>query len=156
MMTISNIYGQAETKKKALSRTTTVRTEIRSDISIIWALLTNGPDLPRWNSTITQLEGDIQLGSKIKLRSILDDKRVFKLKIKELVPEKKLVWGDGKGNRVYTLTEQPNGLILFEMTEKIGGLMFPMYAKFIPSFDQVFEQFASDLKREAELIANMP
>lgn len=38
------------------------------------------------------------------------------------------------------------------MTEKIGGLMFPMYAKMIPSFDQSFDQFASDLKKEAEKI----
>ena len=40
------------------------------------------------------------------------------------------------------------------MTEKIGGLMFPMYAKMIPSFDQSFEQFASDLKKESETIMN--
>jgi hypothetical protein len=38
------------------------------------------------------------------------------------------------------------------MTEKIGGLMFPMYAKYIPSFDESFEQFAADLKKEAEII----
>jgi hypothetical protein len=36
------------------------------------------------------------------------------------------------------------------MTEKIGGLMFPMYARYIPPFDGSFERFAADLKRQAE------
>lgn len=40
------------------------------------------------------------------------------------------------------------------MTEKIGGLLFPMYAKYILSFDKSFEQFAADLKKEAEIIHN--
>jgi hypothetical protein len=38
------------------------------------------------------------------------------------------------------------------MNEKIGGFMFPMYAKYIPPFDQAFEQFALGLKKEAEII----
>ena len=40
------------------------------------------------------------------------------------------------------------------MIEKIGGFMFPMYAKHIPPFDQSFEQFARDLKTESETIMN--
>jgi len=36
------------------------------------------------------------------------------------------------------------------MTEKIGGLLFPVYGRFIPPFDDAFEQFAADLKKEAE------
>lgn len=61
----------------------------------------------------------------------------------------KLVWGDALGERVYTLTKNHNG-VLFNMTEKIGGLMFPLFAKKIPSFDASFEQFAADLKKAAE------
>ena len=40
------------------------------------------------------------------------------------------------------------------MNEKIGGPLFPLFAKMIPSFDQSFEQFASDLKKESETIMN--
>jgi hypothetical protein len=36
------------------------------------------------------------------------------------------------------------------MTEKIGGPLFPLFAKMIPPFDDSFEKFASDLKQEAE------
>lgn len=145
--------GKARTTKKTFSRETSVSTLINADAAILWALLTNAADYPRWNSTIISLEGSIQEGEKIKLKSTLDEKRTFKLKVKELVSLKKLVWGDGKGQRVFLLEAQPDGKVVFHMTEKIAGLMFPMYAKYIPPFDASFEQFAQDIKREAEAIA---
>ena len=143
---------KAATIKKTFSRETSVSIEIAADPAIVWALLTKASDYPRWNSTITSIEGQIVLGQKIKLKSTLDAKRVFTLKIKEFDPNKKLVWGDGKGNRIYTITPNSNGTVTFSMDEKIGGLMFPMYAKYIPSFDASFDQFAADLKKEAEAI----
>ncbi len=145
--------GKAKTVRKTFSRETTVSINIQADPTIVWALLTNASDYPRWNSTVTSIEGDIALGEKIKLRSILDAKRTFKLKVKEFETEKKLVWGDGQGNRIYVITKNGDGTVRFSMTEKIGGLLFPMYAKMIPPFDESFEKFASDLKKESELIS---
>jgi len=145
---------RASTVKKAFSRETSVSTSIKADLAIVWALLTNASDFPRWNSTVTALEGEISEGGKIRLRSVLDEKRTFKLKIKKLIPEKTMVWGDGKGNRIYEISQGTGNTVIFSMSEKIGGLMFPMYAKYIPSFDEVFDQFATDLKNEAESIQN--
>lgn len=147
--------GKATTVKTTFHRETSVSIEIKTDPTIVWALLTKASDYPRWNSTVTSIEGNIALGEKIKLKSILDAKRTFKLKVKEFEVEKKLVWGDGQGSRLYTITKNVNGTITFSMTEKIGGLMFPMYAKMIPSFDQSFDQFASDLKKESETIRSV-
>ncbi len=155
IMTTTSAMGQngkAATTKKTFSRETTVDIDIQADPTIIWALLTNAADYPRWNSTITSMEGTIELGQKIRLMSTLDDKRTFKLKVKEWEAEKRLVWGDGKGKRVFLLSPQGEGVVRFTMTEKIGGLMFPLYAKYIPPFDESFEQFAADLKLEAETI----
>ena len=144
--------GKASTIKTTFHRETSVSIDIKADPATVWALLTRAPDYPRWNTTVTSIEGKIALGEKIKLKSTLDAKRVFKLKIKEFVPENRLVWGDGKGSRVYTITNNNNGTLTFNMTERIGGFMFPMYAKYIPSFDASFDQFASDLKKEAEKV----
>jgi len=152
MTTTAVMAQKANTIKKTFSRETTVSINIDADASIVWTLLTNASDFPRWNSTVVSLEGEIKLGEKIQLKSTLDEKRTFKLKVKELEPEKKMVWGDGKGNRVYTITKNGNG-VTFTMTEKIGGLMFPLYAKYIPPFNESFEQFAADLKKEAETIS---
>ncbi|MFZ1528273.1 MAG: SRPBCC domain-containing protein [Ferruginibacter sp.] len=146
--------GKAITSKKIFSRQTSVSTSIRADASIIWALLTNAVDFSRWNSTVISVEGNIAPGETIRLRSVLDAKRLFKLKVKEFVPGQKLTWGDTMGKRDYLLENGPGGTTLFSMTEKIGGPLFPLFAKMIPSFDRSFEQFAADLKKEAESIMN--
>lgn len=145
--------GKATTTKKTFSRTTEISTTINADASIVWSLLTNASDFSRWNSTVVSIEGDIQEGSKIKLKSTLDPNRTFKLKVKEMVTNKKLVWGDAMGKRTYTIDPTSNG-VQFTMSETIGGPIFPLFASKIPSFDASFEQFAADLKKEAEVIAS--
>jgi uncharacterized protein YndB with AHSA1/START domain len=144
--------GKAVTNKTMFSRETTVSVDIKANPSIVWALITRASDFPRWNSTIVSIKGEIRVGETIELKSTLDEKRTFKLKVREFVPEKRLVWGDAMGNRVYTLDKSSGGRVQFTMTEKIGGPLFPLYAGYIPSFDESFEQFARDLKKEAETI----
>ena len=153
-MTRNTQPGKATTIKTTFSRETSISIEIKADANTIWTLLTNAADYPRWNPTVISIEGNIALNQKINLKSTLDPKRTFKLKVKEVEPEKRLVWGDGQGNRIYTLTKSDKELVTFSMTEKIGGLMFPLYANYIPPFDKSFEQFASALKIEAEIINN--
>lgn len=143
--------GKATTIRKTFSRETSVSTPIQADPAIVWALLTNAADFPRWNSTVVSLKGEIRQGGDLELKSTLDEKRVFKLKVKEFEPEKRLVWGDNMGSRVYTITKSGTGVI-FTMAERIGGPLFPLFAGFIPSFDESFERFTADLKKEAESI----
>lgn len=142
-------HGKATTIKKTFSRTTSISTDIKAEASTIWALLTNASEFANWNSTVISLEGSIASKGKIRLVSTLDPKRTFKLKVKEMVENEKLVWGDAMGARTYTLSPSSNGTV-FSMTEKIGGPMFPLFAKMIPPFDESFEQFAADLKQAAE------
>ena len=144
--------GKAKTTKTTFSRETSVSTTIGADPAIVWALLTLASDFPRWNSTVTSIKGDIREGETIELKSTLDEKRTFKLKIKEFVPEKRLVWGDSQGSRVYSIDKGSGNRVSFTMSEKIGGLLFPLFSNYIPPFDKSFEQFAADLKREAESI----
>lgn len=149
-MATTSTNGKATTVKKTFSRETSVSININASAAKVWALLTNAANYSKWNSTVTSLEGNIALGETIHLKSILDEKRVFKLKVKEFQPEKRLVWGDFQGNRVYELSDNGNGTLTFSMNEKIGGLMFPLFAKYIPPFDASFEKFAADLKAKAE------
>ena len=153
-MTTAASNGKAVTTKKIFSRETTVSIDIQADRSIIWALLTNANDFPRWNSTVISIEGIIAQGEKIKLKAKLDPKREFKMKVKEFEADTRLVWGDAMGNRVYTLKDIGTNLTNFTMTEKIGGPLFPLFGKMIPPFDETFEQYAIDLKNEAETISN--
>jgi uncharacterized protein YndB with AHSA1/START domain len=88
---------KANTIRKTFSRETSVSVDIQADPKTIWSLLTNAENYPKWNSTVISIDGKIALGEKIQLKSYLDPKRVFKLSVKELEPEKRLVWGDAMG-----------------------------------------------------------
>lgn len=143
--------GKAVTTKKTFSRETRVSVRVEAAPSIVWALLTRASDYPRWNSTVVSITGEIKSGGSIELKSTLNEKRTFKLKVKEFVPEKRLVWGDAMGSRVYTLEKSGKG-VQFTMSEKIGGPLFPLFAGMIPPFDESFDKFAADLKKEAEAI----
>jgi uncharacterized protein YndB with AHSA1/START domain len=144
--------GKSNTTKKPFSRETSVSIDIHADPGIVWALLTNAADYPRWNSTVTSLKGEIKEAETIELKSILDKKRTFKLKVKEFKPNSRLVWGDSQGNRVYSIDKGSGEHVRFTMTEKIGGPLFPLFASYIPPFDETFDRFAADLKKEAETI----
>lgn len=144
--------GKATTIKKTFSRSTGIEQTIQADPEIIWALLTNASDFPRWNSTLISIDGDIAEGEKIKLKAHLAPERTFKIKIKEMDKPNRMVWGDAMGTRVFTIEKTENGGSRFAMNEKIGGLIFPLFSNKIPSFDATFEQYVRDLKKEAELI----
>lgn len=141
--------SKAITTKSTFSRTTTIEADINAPARVVWAILTTAQNYTTWNSTIISIDGDIALGNTIKLVSKLDPKRTFKLKVKEFVPNQTLAWGDPMGKRTYTL-EDKSGVTHFTMIEKIGGPVFPLFASKIPSFDQSFDTFVADIKKEAE------
>lgn len=138
------LEGNAITIKKAFSRETSIHVSIQADKKVIWNLLINTGNYPNWNSTIVSIEGKIAFGEKIKFKSYLDPTRVFKLTVKEVIPEVQLVWGDFMGTRKFSLVQHSIGITSFTMTEKIASPFFPMFSEMIPSFDASFERFADD------------
>ena len=140
----------AKTTKSFFSRETEVAIDIHAKPEDVWSILVNAADYPKWNSTVTSLEGRIAIGEKIKLKSILDEKRTFTLKVLELESPARRVWGDAMGKRTYELTSKDAKTVTFSMRERIGGPFFPLFAGMIPPFDDVFDKFAADLKKKAE------
>ncbi len=155
MQATMTLNGKATSEKSTFSRVCSVTINIHAKPETIWRLLTDAANMPKWNSTIISVEGNIKLGETISLKSISDPKRTFNLKIAEFNPPTKLVWGDGaapmfKGVRTYTLTSKADGTTDFNMTEVISGLLLLMIGGSLPDFKPTFEQYAADLKRESE------
>lgn len=152
---MTNDTGKATKKASTFHMECAVGIHIRAAPAKIWKLLTNAADFPRWNSTVTSLEGNIALGNKLALRVPIAPARVFKPKVTELVADKRMVWSDGaapmfKGVRVFTLAARPDGTTDFSMVETFDGVMLPLIKGSLPDFGPPFEQYAADLKREAE------
>lgn len=148
-------------KPRARKTSSTFRMEcgvlvnIRATPTAIFALLTDAAGFPRWNSTVTSIEGKIALGEKLALRVPAAPDRTFRPKVAELVPDARMVWSDGmaplfKGVRTFTLTPREDGTTDFAMVEVFSGIMLPMIRGSLPDFGPPFEQYAADLKREAE------
>jgi hypothetical protein len=132
-----------------------IRTTIQAQPDAIWTLLTDAKGFPRWNSTVTSIEGEIAEGRTLKLKVPTAPERVFKPKVSAVTAGRSMTWSDGmapmfKGVRVFTLTPNADGSTEFAMTEEFSGLMLPMIKGSLPDFAPVFETYAADLKRAAE------
>lgn len=150
---------------KATKTTGTFRMECAIDATIhastdrVWALLTDAPNFPRWNSTVTSIEGEIAEGQTLKLKVPSAPDRVFKPKVSNVDAGRSMVWSDGmapmfKGVRTFTLTPNADGSTRFGMKEVFSGWMLPMIKGSLPDFAPLFETYAENLKRAAEGDAN--
>ncbi|MGH2968876.1 MAG: SRPBCC family protein [Solirubrobacteraceae bacterium] len=121
----------------------------------IWAVLTDAPAYPDWDSGVVRVEGRIAPREKIKVVSEVNPKRAFPIKVTEFSPAERMVWTGGmplglfKGVRTFTLTPE-DGATRFRMREEYTGPMLPLIWRTIPDMQPSFEQFASGLKARAE------
>jgi hypothetical protein len=116
--------------------------------------LTDAEGFPRWNSTVSGVEGQIREGERLRLRVPGTD-RVFTPKVSGVVPNERMTWTGGfapifKGVRTFVLRPRNDGSTDFMMEERFSGLILPLVKGSMPDFGPVFERYASDLKREAE------
>jgi uncharacterized protein YndB with AHSA1/START domain len=145
--------GTATEEKRAFRRAVRVAIDIKATPENVWALLTNAADVPRWNSTVTSIEGRIAPGEQLKLTVPISN-RTFTVKVDSFDPPTRLVWSDGsavfRGVRTYTLAPNPDGSTAFAMEEVFTGFMLPLISRSLPDFKPVFERYAADLKQAAE------
>jgi hypothetical protein len=133
----------------------TVHKTIQASPDKIWALLTDADGFPRWNSTVTQIEGRIAEGQTLKLKVPYAATRTFKLKVSSVERARKMVWSDGmapmfRGVRTFVLEPNSDGSTRFSMNEQFSGLMLPLIKGSLPDFGPLFETYAEDLRRAAE------
>ena len=147
---------QAQQSRSTFRRECSVAVEIRAPVEKVWAILTDAGDMTRWNSTLTSVEGPIELGSIVKMQVPEAPGRTFRPKVTRFEPNREMEWREGNsvmflGVRTYALTPSEDGRsTAFRMTEVFTGLMLPMIGGRLPDFGPIFERYAADLKDEAE------
>ena len=147
---------RARQSRTTFRRECSVAVEIQAPVERVWTVLTDADDMARWNSTLTNVEGPIELGSTVKMRVPEAPDRTFKPKVTRFEPNSEMEWREGNsvmflGVRTYSLTPSADGrATAFRMTEVFTGLMLPMIGGRLPDFGPIFERYAADLKTEAE------
>ena len=131
-----------------------VEVNIRATVANIWTLLTDAKGFPRWNSTVTGIEGEIREGERLRVHAP-GTKRTFTPVVSDVVRGERMTWTGGfapvfKGVRTFTLRPRSDGSTDFAMAERFSGLMVPLVKGSLPDFGPVFERYAADLKNAAE------
>ena len=126
-----------------------VATDIRAPAERVWSLLTDAPGMTDWNSTLTSIEGPIELGGTVKMQVPEAPGRTFAPKVTRFEANRTMEWREGNplfgGIRTYTLTPAQDGRSTgSEMTEVFSGLMPLTIAGRLPDFGPIFERYAAD------------
>ncbi len=132
------------------------KTLIRAPKEKIWAILTDAPAWPSWNTTVDKVDGAIALGEKVTVHVKIAPGRAFPVKVAELVPNERMLWRGGMplglftGERTFTLDPKSDGVVEFSMREVFRGLLAPLIEKSIPDMQPAFDELAAALKNRAE------
>jgi hypothetical protein len=141
-------------ERSAFSMSCRVEVTIQAKAERVWGLLTDANDFPRWNSTVTRVEGHIREGERLRLH-VPGTNRTFTPTVSGVVPNERMTWTGGfapmfKGVRTFELKPRTDGSTDFAMAERFSGLMLPLVKGSMPDFGPVFASYASDLARAAE------
>ena len=120
--------------------------EINTEIIIqaspekVWKILTDFDRYPEWNPFIKFIKGNVAVGNFISVRldppgargmtikprvEILDKNKEFRWKGHLLFP------GLFDGEHKFELTDKGNGTTSFRHSEKFGGILIPIFNKFL-------------------------
>ena len=122
----------------------------------IWAILTDAPGYPTWDSGVDRVVGRFAPGEKITVHAQVAPGRAFPVEVVEFSPGRKMVWSGGmplglfRGVRSFTLAPQASGHVTFTMREEYSGPLAPLITRSIPDLNPSFQRFANGLKRRAE------
>jgi uncharacterized protein YndB with AHSA1/START domain len=133
-----------------------VTREIDAKPQVIWELLTRASGYPEWNPAVLGIEGEIAEGEKMRLTSIVDPDRQFKLTVSDVEAPRHMVSSDGmplglfRGTRSFDVVPRGDGTSEFRMEEVYTGLMAPLIPKSIPDMTESFDKVADCLKSAVE------
>jgi len=130
-----------------------VEVNIAATAETVWNLLVDAAGFPRWNSTVTLIEGQLVDGARIRIH-VPGTARTFTPRVSVLAPHPRMERSDGiaavfKGVRIFQLQTRNDNSTDFVMEERFSGVVFALSRKMLPDFRPIFESYANDLKREA-------
>jgi len=129
--------------------------QIAAPPEAVWAVLTDGARWSSWDSGVTDVEGRIQPGETVTVRSEASPGRAFPVKVTAFEAPRRLEFTGGmplglfRGVRTYTLTPTGSGT-RFDMREQYTGPLLGLIWRSMPDLQPSFDRFAAGLKGRVE------
>ena len=141
-------------------------TTIQASPERVWEILTDTRSWSEWDSGVVDVDGEPAEGGRLKIRSELNPKRAYPVKVTELEPNRRMTelepnrrmaWA-GRGaarplqGRAHLHPDpgEGEGRTRFELREEFSGPLLPLIWRTMPDMNDSFRQFASGLKERAE------
>jgi uncharacterized protein YndB with AHSA1/START domain len=121
----------------------------------VWAVLVDGAGWSSWDSGVTAVEGRIDEGEKVTIRSEVSPGRAFPVTVTGFDAPRRLEFSGGmplglfRGVRTYTLTPSAGGTA-FRMREEYTGPLLGLIWRSMPDLQPSFDRFAAGLRRRVE------
>lgn len=133
--------------------------EINASAGVVWDIVTDFDNFPRWNPFIREISGMLQKGSMIRvvMKPPNSSAMTFKPAILEYKPEEKLRWlgklwipklFDGEHN--FIIKKIDENKVLFIQKENFSGLLVPILSGLLKNTEKGFEMMNRALKEESE------
>jgi hypothetical protein len=122
----------------------------------VWSVLADGATWPSWDSGVDAVEGSIEPGQTLKIRSQAAPGRAFPVKVTRFEPPAHLRFSGGmplgllRGVRTYEVCPGADGQVTFRMREEHTGPLLPLIWRSMPDLGPSFPQFARGLKQRVE------
>lgn len=127
---------------------------IRAPADRVWAILTDAPSYPTWDSGVTGVEGRIAGGEQITVHSEVSPGRAFPVRV-TIEPPSRMTWVGGMPlglfRGVRTFRVEPEGdATRVTMREEYSGPLVALMSRSIPDLGPSFTRFVNGLKVHAE------
>jgi hypothetical protein len=127
---------------------------IRAPADRIWAILTDAPRYPTWDSGVTKVDGRIADGERITVHSEVRPGRAFPVRVTIEAPSR-MTWVGGMPlglfRGVRTFRVEPEGdATRVTMREEYSGPLVGLMSRSIPDLSPSFTRFVNGLKAHAE------
>jgi uncharacterized protein YndB with AHSA1/START domain len=128
---------------------------IQAPPEVVWSVLVDAAAWPNWDSGVTAVDGAVEEGRKVTVRTEASPGRAFPVTVTDLEPPRRMVFRGGmplglfRGERTYTLTPDGAGTV-FRMREEYTGPLLGLIWRSMPDLQPSFDRFAAGLKRRVE------
>jgi hypothetical protein len=124
----------------------------------VWDVLVDFKSWETWNAFIPMVEGNLQVGNRMRIRVVAPDLKpmVFKPEVYEVIPYKKILWGGSflkiiyRGDHAFLLEPAPDGKTRFRQIERFRGPMVLFMTNMIKKTEIGYHQMNQALKTQVE------
>ena len=155
---IEDAAKNRKSKKVSMNRIIDASVNVDATPEEVWAVLTDFRSWETWNDFIPAVEGNLQVGERLRIRVVTPGLKpmTFKPEVYVVQPLQAIVWGGSflkvmyRGDHTFLLEPLPDGKTRFRQIERFMGPMVLFMGGMIKKTETGYHQMNRALKERVE------